>query len=162
MEIRIAPLRSDFLTRVRSEGLDDLGQPVQRLRSLEGGEPCRDVLRRAEPGEELVLASYCPFSKSGPYKEYGPVFVLAEPSKEKVIRNRLPVYVPDGQTSPYLRKHFVLRAYNQNEAIIDAVLVTPEEAEDMLERFLAQEDVAFVHARFPTYGCFSCHIERDE
>src|SRR6266852_6401185 len=87
--ITIAPIPAAFLNRVRIEGLDDLGQAVKHVEA-EGGEPCRDVLRRAQPGEKLILASFTPFTKPGPYHEYGPVFVLAEDGNEPVHRDRLP------------------------------------------------------------------------
>src|SRR5437588_2015660 len=53
LRARIAPIPEAFLTRVRDEGRDDLGQVVRRVRAT-GGEPCRDALRRALPGEELI------------------------------------------------------------------------------------------------------------
>jgi hypothetical protein len=144
----IAPLPAAFLERVRREGIDDLGQPVKRLLA-EGGEPCRDALRRAEPGEELILASFTPFSKPGPYREYGPVFVLASGEPRSSLG--------DG----YLRERFVIRAYSHDEAILDAAMVTHDEADETISRFFATQDTAFLHARFPTYGCFACRIERD-
>lgn len=153
MNINIAPLPTDFIHRARTLGIDDQGQPVQRLRA-EGGEPCRDVLRRANPGEELILASFSPFAKSGPYKEFGPVFLLANESDEQADRSSFPT------SSGYLRERFVLRAYSQEESILDAVMLTPEDFDATLEKFLASPDVAFVHARFPTYGCFACRIDR--
>jgi hypothetical protein len=152
MNIRIAPLPQSFLTRVRFEGIDDLGQPVQRLRSVEGGEPCRDVLRRALPGEELILASYSPFAQVGPYHEYGPVFVLANPSDE-TPRETFPL---DG----YFRSQLVLRAYSPDERILDAAMVTADDADATIDRFLGSDDVAFVHARFPVYGCFALRVDR--
>lgn len=69
--ITIAPIPTAFLNRVRREGLNDLGQPVKRVEA-QGGEPCRDVLRRALPGEQLILASFTPFTKPGPYHELLP------------------------------------------------------------------------------------------
>jgi hypothetical protein len=153
MKIEIAPLPTSFLQRVRNEGIDDQGQPVQRLIAA-GGEPCRDVLRRAQPGEELILASFSPFAKSGPYKEFGPVFVLAHDSDEQPARAALPIEVG------YLRERFVLRAYSDAESIVDASLVTPDDAEATLARFLDSPKVAFVHARFPTYGCFALRVDR--
>jgi hypothetical protein len=154
MKIQIAPLPEEFLTRVRTKGIDDLGQPVKRLVSVEGGEPCRDVLRRALPGEELILASFSPFGQVGPYHEYGPVFVLANADgTDSAARDRLPV---DG----YLRSQFVVRAYGADESIVDAAMVTPGDADDVIERFFASGDVAFVHARFPVYGCFALRIDR--
>jgi hypothetical protein len=151
-QIAVAPLPADFLRRVRTEGIDDQGQPVKHL-IAEGGEPCRDVLRRAEPGERLILASFTPFSKPGPYKEFGPVFVLAEGESDGAGRDALPL---DG----YLRERFVIRAYSHAEEIIDAELVTPSEAPSTVERFLAREETAFLHVRFPVYGCFALRVDR--
>lgn len=150
----IAPLPEAFLRRVRNEGIDDLGQAVKLIRSVAGGEPCRDVLRRARPGEELILASYSPFAKEGPYHEYGPVFVLAHASEEDVPRDALPI------AAGYLRDQFVLRAYSHAEEIHDAALLGPNDASETLARFLENPEVAFVHARFPVYGCFACRIDR--
>jgi len=157
MHVRIAPLPGAFLARVRTAGLDDLGQPVRRLRA-EGGEPCRDVLRRARAGEALLLASFCPFALAGPYREYGPVFVLANASAEPVARDRLPR--ADGSAEAYVRDRLALRAYGPDESILDAALVGAGALGDEAARLLARPDVAFVHARFPVYGCFACRIER--
>jgi hypothetical protein len=150
--MHIAPLPQSYVDRLRTEGLDALGQPVRRV-VAKGGEPCRDVLRRALPGEELLLASFSPFVLEGPYREFGPVFVLARESHETIERESLPV-------GGYLRERFVLRAYSRDERIVDAALVTPQDAQEMLARFFASDEVAFVHARFPTYGCFACRIDR--
>ena len=157
MKMKIAPIRPSFLDLVRREGIDDLGQPVKRV-VAEGGEPCRDVLRRAVAGEALILASYSPFAKPGPYREFGPVFVLATPDIEAVDHDRLPM--DPGADSSYLKKQFVLRAYGEDESILDAVMVTPGDADLVVERLLSAADVAFIHARFPLYGCFAARIER--
>ncbi len=157
--IYINEIPADFLVKVRETGLDAQNQPVKRYRSETGGDPCRDVLRRSRPGEEVILASFCAFTQSGPYKEYGPIFVLAQPSDEEVRRNELPLTQPEPE--PYLREQFVLRAYNEREEIIDAALVQNVDAQNVLERFLALPETAFVDARFPVYGCFACRINRD-
>lgn len=151
---RVAPIPEDFLRRVRS-GRDDLQQAAKRV-TARGGEPCRDVLRRARPGEELILASFSPFQKPGPFHEYGPVYVLAKESNEEVDRDA----IPSGEDTDYLRAQFVIRAYSADEEILDASLVDPDRAQDVVERFFAREDVAFLHVRFPTYGCFACRLDR--
>jgi Protein of unknown function (DUF1203) len=156
MAISVAPVPSGFLSRVRSEGVDDLGQLVKHLEAR-GGEPCRDVLRRARPGERLILASFSPFSKAGPYREYGPVFILGQNSDEQVLRNRLPSV---GSANDYLREQFVIRAYSEAEEIVDAALVQAPDIATRIERFFDSEDTAFLHVRFPTYGCFACRIDR--
>src|SRR6478609_2043330 len=120
---RVAEIPPDFLKQVRSEDRDALGQQVKRV-VAEGGEPCRDVLRRARPGEELILASFSPFTKPGPYREFGPVFLLAHDSGEAVNRDE----VPAGADGDYLQARFAIRAYSQNEEIVDAALVEPAAA----------------------------------
>ena len=153
---RVAEIPSDFLKQVRTEGRDALGQQVKRL-IAEGGEPCRDVLRRANKGEELILASFSPFAKPGPFHEYGPVFVLANESTEDVERN----VVPAGEDGNYLQQRFAIRAYSENEEIIDAALVEPADAQPTVDRFFARADTAFLHVRFPSYGCFACRLDRN-
>jgi hypothetical protein len=157
MNISIASIPDRYLQRVRSEGLDDLGQPVKRV-IAQGGEPCRDVLRRAVAGEELILSSFTPFSKAGPYKEYGPIFVLAQPADAPASRNELP---RAGGPTDYLREQFVIRAYSANEEILDAAMVKSPDFATTVERFFASSETAFLHARFPTYGCFALRIDRD-
>src|SRR6478752_3362912 len=106
---RIAEIPSDFLQQVRTEDRDALGQQVKRV-VAEGGEPCRDVLRRARKGEELILASFSPFAKPGPFHEYGPVYVLANESAEEVDR----AAVPAGADGNYLQQRFAIRAYSED------------------------------------------------
>ena len=157
MQYQITPIRPDFLEQVRGSAIDDLGQPIEVLEA-EGGEPCRDVLRRATPGEKLILANYGPFQIEGPYKEYGPVFVLANASNEGVDYSNLPL--PKGKETDYLGQVFVLKAYSQNERILDAKLSTPNDAEEDLDVFFTNTAVSFVVARFAAYGCYGFRIDR--
>ena len=157
MNYKIKSIRPDFISKARDMSLDDQNQPVERL-IAEGGEPCRDVLRRALPGEELILASYCPFSKPGPYKEFGPVFILACNTTEMPDFNRLPL--PAGNSTDYFSEQFVIRAYNQDEAIVNAELCSPTDAEITIEQYFNNPQVVFILMRFPTYGCYSLRLER--
>jgi hypothetical protein len=150
---RIVPIPAAYLARVR-EGVDDLGQPVERHLAA-GGEPLRDVLRRAAPGEAILLARYCPFTVAGPYKEYGPVFVSAA-GADGPVPGTLPLY----GARPYLAASFVLRAYSADERIVEARLSSPQGAAADLDAMFARLDVAFVLARFPTYGCYALRLER--
>ncbi len=159
MKIAIRPIIKDFLLKVREAGLDDQNQKVVRL-IASGGEPCRDVLRRATPGEELILASYCPFTVAGPYKEYGPVFLLASPSEEFVDYRTLPL--PKGSPTDYLRDQpFVLRAYSKTENIVAAEIVEPSSAHSVLRSMFESSQAEFVLARYAAYGCYGFRIERE-
>ncbi|MES2150824.1 MAG: DUF1203 domain-containing protein [Pseudomonadota bacterium] len=151
---KIVALRASFLQRARREGIDELGQPVEASLA-EGGEPLRDALRRAAPGEAILLASYCPFELAGPFREYGPVYLLAGGAPEPV-----PERLPAGAPGSYFGAPFVLRAYSAAERIVGAVLCAPHESETQLAALLARAEVAFVLARFAAYGCYGCRIER--
>jgi len=155
--IEILPIRPAFLQRARKVGLDDQGQPVRRLQAA-GGEPCRDVLRPARSGEGLILASYCPFDHHGPYREYGPIFIRADSAIEPVDRHRLPLGSSEGEG--YLAPSFALRAYNRNQDIVQARLVSAESALPIIHAWLGRTEVEHVDARFAAFGCFACRIIR--
>lgn len=151
----IVPMHAAFLANARSKGLDDQAQPVEH-HSASGGEPCRDVLRRAAPGEAIVLASYCPFEQATPYKEFGPVFVMADAARDTDLPNSLTALMHNG----YLAEQFVLRAYSAAERIVNGIVVTREQGEDQLQALLRDPEVRFVLVRFAGYGCYACRIER--
>jgi hypothetical protein len=151
--LRIVSVPSSFLDRVRA-GTDDLGQAVE-AHTAQGGEPLRDCLRRARPGEAIVLASFCPFSATGPYREYGPVFIAAAPQAVEPLDSW-----PFAGAPPYLAAPFVLRAYSREQRIVDAVLSSPASASDDAGALFAHAHVAFVLARFAAYGCYALRLER--
>jgi len=155
MKYQITPIRNDFLIKVRESNIDDQNQEVMHS-IAKGGEPCRDVLRRANPGEELILASYCPFIKAGPFKEYGAVFVLKHQSEEVVYFDKFPL-----PTRDYFGENFVLKAYDHDEAIYDAHVVTPLNAKQVIDKFLAQKQVHFIIARYTAYGCYALRLDRE-
>lgn len=154
-ELRIIPLPAAFLARARA-GKDDQGQPVEHHIAA-GGEPLRDCLRRALPGERILLASYCPFSVAGPYKEYGPVFIAADPQPLPLLDT-----LPTGGDRPYLGASFVLRAYSGDERIVDARLSKPESGTSDLQELFSNRETQFVLARFTTYGCYALRFDRQQ
>lgn len=157
MDIVITPLPEDFLDRVRHRNIDDQQQPVRRL-VASGGEPCRDVLRRARPGEALILASFCPFSHPSPYKEFGPIFLLAEPTNEPVIRTHLPIH--RGVPEDYFGHEYVIRSYSYAGDILDAQRIATLDGPHHVVNRLGRPEVAFVDIRFPIMACFACRIQR--
>lgn len=150
----IVPIKPAFVQRAR-QGRDDQDQPVEHS-IAKGGEPLRDQLRRALPGETIILASYCPFELAGPYREYGAVFISADAPAPAMPLRRLPL----GEHGNFFSDSLVLRAYSSQERIVDAAVVRAEAAEEQLAAFLTRGDVAFVLGRFAAYGCYGCRIER--
>jgi hypothetical protein len=152
---KIVPVQSAFLQTAQRQGLDDQAHVVER-HIASGGEPCRDVFRRAAPGEAILLASYCPFQLASPYKEFGPVFVMADAATDTTPPDSLAALARNG----YLGDQFVLRAYSAAERIVDGTVVTGEQAEATLQGMLRDENVRFVLVRFAGHGCYACRIER--
>jgi len=163
MHYKITPIRRDFLIKVREVGIDDQNQAVVYI-IAEGGEPCRDVLRRAKAGEELILASYCPFTKMGPYKEYGAVFVLKNESNETVNYSTFSLATHSEGSDyfgDYLSDSFVVRAYDNEESIYDARLVSSLNVQQTISEFFAQSQVKFIMARYAAYGCYALRLDRN-
>lgn len=154
IDYTIVPIKPGFVQRARL-GRDDQNQPVE-LSVASGGEPLRDQLRRAVPGEAIILASYCPFDVEGPYKEYGPVFISAELPAPTAPVTRLPLR----EHGNYFSDTLVLRAYSADQRIVDAVVTPAAEAEQRLAAYLLRDDVVFVLARFAAYGCYGCRIDK--
>ncbi len=151
----IVPIHSAFLQRLRDLGLDDQAQ-LGEHHVATGGEPCRDVLRRAQPGERIMLASYTPFTRPGPYKEFGPIFVMADSAEPAAP---LPQTLDALSAIGYLRDTFVLRAYDAQDRIVDGVVVPSATAEHTLQDMLGRDGVRYVLVRFAGYGCYACRIE---
>ncbi|MFN2527891.1 MAG: DUF1203 domain-containing protein [Candidatus Baltobacteraceae bacterium] len=115
--------------------------------------PCRHCLRITKRGEPVLLLSYNPFGADhGPYSEVGPVFVHAD---------SCPAYTQTGVLpSDFRERELVMRAYNRDHAIEDSVISKPGEGEDIARRLFENENVAYIHVRHTTYGCFDFVIER--
>ena len=149
MSYRISTPRPEFVARARAEGKDDQDQPVRRL-VAEGGEPLRDLLRRARPGEAILLGSYCGFTQPGPFREYGPIYVSAAASE--AAPGSIAAIVDRG----YFPSPFVLRAYAADGDIARAEIVAPDQAEARLAVLL--DGAAFVDARFAAFGCWAARF----
>ena len=50
----------------------------------------------------------------------------------------------------------------EDEEIVDAALIEARDFDATIERFFRSVDVAFLHVRYPAYGCFSCRIDRSD
>ena len=145
---------SSFVDRLRATGVDDLGQPLVRITRASGGEPLRDQLRRAEPGEEILLGSHELFAQASPFREFGPVYVSAMLPRPEAFA--------DVFTSGYIREECVVRAYDRRGWILQADRAGRDEARGQIETWLGDPRIGFVDARFLAYGCFACRFERAE
>lgn len=148
------PIPGPLLERIRSEGVDEAGNPIS-VRSTEEGDPLRCCLRAARRGESAMLIAYTPPGTTGAYAERGPVFVHAQQCEG---------YRSPGNYPPTLAHHpQVVRAYNYDGAIADGSLAEDgREALRLIEAFLSRDDVAMVHVRNVGYGCYNFAVRRQD
>jgi hypothetical protein len=148
---RITPLPPDVAFRIRREMTDDFGHALS-VRHDSSRHQCRACLRLTEPGEGFLLLAYSPFASDQPYAEVGPVF----------IHERDCGTYEEGEAYPaeFPREAVVLRAYTDRDEIEDAAFVGKGPVEGVIARLLEKPEVAYLHARNSTYGCFMFRIDR--
>lgn len=113
--------------------------------------PCRHCLQWAKPGEQVILFPYQSVPPGLPYSESGPIFVHAEPC---------PRYAATDEYPANFRRHRVIRAYDAEYDMIDAVVVDDDQPEPVIEKLLQNPATAFLQARSVTRGCYTFRIER--
>jgi hypothetical protein len=149
----IVPLLSEDLDRIRDAGIDDFGNILNPVVDEAGGSPLRCCLRDARPGERIALIAHRPFPWPGPYAEVGPIFIHADRCDGYDAPNLYP--------AGFANRRQLLRAYDHNRAICDAVPVKDgAQAERVLSWLLSRAEVDFVHSRNVEWGCYMFAIER--
>jgi hypothetical protein len=143
-------------------GIDPL--VADRLRAI-GGEvhvadskpnyPCRQCLRDAEIGEELILVSYDPFEASGttsPYRSASPIFLH---------RHACTPYSPEPDLPEQLTcRTLSVRAFDAHEMMVDAAIIQGASLGDTLDGLLANDEVHHIHVHNASRGCYAARVER--
>lgn len=148
----IHPIPETVFERVRADGVDAFGNPVEHVMAG-GGEPLRCCLRDAAAGEPMILFGYEPPLPPSPYRETGAVYA-----------HRDPCGGPSGRSTDYpagLRgRAQALRAYDERGWIHDARTHDGEHPERVLAEMLADRAVVQIHSRNIAYGCYNFTVTR--
>ena len=131
----------------------DTDAPVTRHRLATDREPCRRCLRDAEPGDELALAAYDPFTVRSPYAGEGPVFVHADGCERFAP-------VPGAVSEQVHGRVLSVRAYDGDAMMTEASVTAGERFEETAMGLLDDPEVAFLHVHFAGPGCFAFRVER--
>lgn len=116
------------------------------------GFPDRIEMRDLEIGERALLLNFTHLDAASPYRSSHAIFVH-EGATERYDRINT---IPDVMRIRPLS----LRAYDANHMMLGAELVNGEGIETVIERFLADRRVAYVHAHNATRGCYSGRVDR--
>ena len=148
---RVVPLPSEIAEAARQKA--QAGAPDHAFVEVDAptGYPCRHCLEWAQPGERVVLFPYASVPPGRPYSESGPIFVHANACRRYEATDRYP---------ENFRSHRVIRAYNSEADMIDAIVVADDQPEPVIEKLLQNPDTAFLQARSVSRGCYTFKIER--
>lgn len=113
--------------------------------------PCRVSLDDAEIGETVLLLRHTHQPADTQYRQQGPIFVRETEARFDGV---------DVIPPALARRPLSLRGFDAGHMMIEADLVDGAGAADLIERFFANPDVAYIHAHYAKRGCFAALIER--
>lgn len=148
--IHAIPPETLAAARDQSEVTDD--KAIVRT-TAEGGEPLRCCLTDATEGERLVLFGYEPSLPLSPYRELGPVFAHAGACEGSLVSDAYP--------TAWRGRPQVLRAYDEQGWIRDALVHDGSDPETAIDGLLSDPEVTLLHSRNVAYGCFMFVVTRN-
>ena len=114
--------------------------------------PCRVTLDDAAPGERLILLNYQHQNADTPFRSTYAIYVREAAEGPASTTDRLP---------PALRRRLLsLRGFDAAGMLRDADVVEGAVAEPVIERMLADPEVAYLHAHYAKPGCYAARIDR--
>lgn len=154
MDFRIAGLPSTRFNHLF--GLDDSAlarhRALRRVCDEKPGFPCRVSLADAEPGETVLLLNYEHLPVDSPYRSSHAIYVR---------ERELPSFDEVNTIPPALRTRLLaLRGFDAKGLMLAADVVEGRVAAPVIERFLANPEVEYLHAHFARAGCFAARVER--
>ena len=137
--------------------LDDGALAARGMRWMEVDEPvgfpCRISLEDAPVGERVLLLPFVHQDSRSPYRASGPIFVRPGIDEARCVSGELP---------PYLTRRLLsVRAYDATDDMVEAEVVEGAAAAPLIERYLARDDVSYLHLHFARRGCYACRVDRN-
>jgi hypothetical protein len=132
---------------------EELARRGARRYTADGpGFPDRIEISDAAPGETLLPVNYVHQPADTPYRASHAIFVRE--------RDVAPTDVVDAIPQAMRVRPLSLRAFDAEGLMVDGDLVDGAEAEGLIERFLADPQVAYIHAPYAKRGCYAGLVER--
>jgi hypothetical protein len=117
------------------------------------GYPCRQCLRDAEIGEELVLVSHDPFTRESPYRSASPIFLHKTPCQPPADLHEL--------TSQLTIRRLSVRAFDRDEMMLDAAVIRGDELADSIADLFSDHAVEQIHVHNADRGCWAVSVARN-
>lgn len=142
----IVPMSAEDADALRSEG----GKVY--VADEAPGYPCRQCLRDADIGEELILVSYDPFDTTSPYRSASPVFLHRAPCGPAESGAQLPLQLT--------RRQLAVRSFDAGAMMIDAAVIDGEALDATIQRLFADEHSERLHIHNAARGCYAAAVTR--
>ena len=155
-QLNVHAIDPEQLDEIRRTGADGHGNQLRTFAASGEGEPLRCCLRFAEAGEQIALISYAPFDRPSVWREIGPVYIHAAACDGFVSTGELPKQLDTGPR--------VLRTYTPDDTMNyehNTVVMDEADLAPIIERLLAEPDVATVHVRTLAPQCFLYAVTAD-
>ena len=116
------------------------------------GFPCRQCLRDADVGDEMILVSHDPFTRPSPYRSASPIFLHRYACEPPVDRRSIPPQLTGRQLS--------VRSFDDRAMMIDAAIVDGTDLALTIERLFTDKAAARLHVHNASRGCWAVTVER--
>lgn len=114
--------------------------------------PCRISLRDARLGDPMLLLNFTHLDTNSPYASRTAIYINERAREAGEFVNEVP---------PTLKRRLLsVRAYGDQDMMIDADVVDGQVAEHTIARFLSNQDVRFLQIHFARRGCFAARVDR--
>jgi hypothetical protein len=115
------------------------------------GYPCRQCLRDAEIGEEMILVSYDPFEQSSPYRCASPIFIH---------RSTCSPFAAGGLPEQLTSRKLSVRGFDGAAMMQDAGLVDGSELQIAIDTLFADPVIEYLHVHNAARGCWAARVDR--
>lgn len=121
------------------------------------GFPCRQCLRDADIGEELILVSHDPFDRDSPYRSASPIFLHLEDcgGPDPATNGPIPA-MPDQLTV----RQLAVRAFDPDAMMVDAAVIDGADLAATIDAFFANPTVEHAQVYFAKPGCWATRVTR--
>ena len=115
------------------------------------GYPCRQCLRDAENGDEMLLVSYDPFATSSPYRCASPIFIHSRPCALN-DEEGLPVQLTSRTLS--------VRGFDKGAMMLDAALIDGTDLGEVIDALFENPAIDHLHIHNASRGCWAARVQR--
>ena len=116
------------------------------------GYPCRQCLRDAEIGEEVILVSHDPFTTDSPYRSASPIFIHRNRCEPPADLHEL--------TTQLTARQLSVRSFDRDEMMLDAVVIDGHDLGETISKLFADRTADRLHVHNAERGCWAVAVTR--